>query len=421
MTKTKKTILIVLAVVLVLTTAFSVLSMNTEFMNLITGTIDTSSGESAETLEKVSFASEYPLVQTQQKDIFYEAYPDGTIKFYKFANGTFTEITEGVNKKDVTLTCSYQKVKVKLHYIKSDAGTIGYGIFTSKQTSDTKLFSYIFVRMIDCPKAYNSYAKTEYVLLTDMDAEDAYRTDKTYSDMYAYDMKSGKTTLVVSQRDRLVQLDGTMREDWTIFTDTMLNNSTKHDLFATRRFYDTSENARVIYDIISVKNARATKKADTTTVMGSPSYVVREKDGAYFCFANTSTGFDLIKNGDKKNPIAKFEGAFDGYAVSGNYILNQSTLEMTDITSGTVTKLKKASFMTLSGFIVNQSVSRAVLFCDSDVQSLIIYDTATGNEKIITDNLFDSGICNFCFIDDSTVLFSSYSEDGKAENITITV
>lgn len=421
MTKTKKTILIVLAVVLVLTTAFSVLSMNTEFMNLITGTIDTSSGESAETLEKVSFASEYPLVQTQQKDIFYEAYPDGTIKFYKFANGTFTEITEGVNKKDVTLTCSYQKVKVKLHYIKSDIGTIGYGIFTSKQTSDTKLFSYIFVRMIDCPKAYNSYAKTEYVLLTDMDAEDAYRTDKTYSDMYAYDMKSGKTTLVVSQRDRLVQLDGTMREDWTIFTDTMLNNSTKHDLFATRRFYDTSENARVIYDIISVKNARATKKADTTTVMGSPSYVVREKDGAYFCFANTNTGFDLIKNGDKKNPIAKFEGSFDGYAVSGNYILNQSTLEMTDITSGTVTKLKKASFMTLSGFIVNQSVSRAVLFCDSDVQSLIIYDTATGNEKIITDNLFDSGICNFCFIDDSTVLFSSYSEDGKAENITITV
>ena len=419
MTKAKKIILIVLAVILVLTTTFCFLSKNENFMNKITGTIDTASGATLDTISPAFCSTDYPLVQTEQSDLFYEAFPDGTIKFYKFADGSFTQVTEGITTKDVTVTCSYQKVKVKLHYLSTDVGTVGYGLFTSKQESDTKLFSYIFVRMMDCPKAYASTAKTAYVLLTDMDAEDIYKSDKTYSDMYSYDMKSGKTSLVVTQRDRLVQENGTMREDWTIFTDSMLNDSEKYDLFASRRNYDTSAEADVVYDLLTVKNARATSKNSATTVVGSPSYVVREKDGAYYCFANAEEGFSLIKNGDKKNPVTSFEGAFTDYAVSGNYILSKATLDLTDITSGEVKELTKANFTELSGFIVNESASKAVLFCDGEQQSLIIYDTASGDAEIITDSLFDSGICNFCFIDDTTILFSTYDENGAAKNITV--
>lgn len=423
MTKAKKIILIVLAVVLVITTTFFFLLKNENFRNMITGTIDITSGEKLDSLSPAVFDSDYPLVQTQQKDIFYEAHPDGTFKYYKFADGTFTQVTEGISTKDVTLTCSYQKVKVTLHYLATDAGTVGYGLYNSKQEGkdDTKLFSYIFVRMMDCPKAYTSTAKTGYVLLADMDAEDVYKTDKTYSDMYSYDMKSGKTTLVVSQRDRLVQDNGTMREDWTIFTDTMLNEGVKHDLFATRRNYDTSVNAAEVYDLLTVKNSRSTNKNSAMTVSGSPSYVVREKDGAYFCFANTEKGFDLIKNGDKKNPIASFEGVFTNYAISGDYLLDKATLDLTDITTGEVKKLKKANFTELSGFTVNPSASKAVLFCNGEIQSLVIYDTASGDAKIITDSIYDAGICNFCFIDDSTVLFSTYGENGAAKNITVKI
>ncbi len=421
MTKAKKIILIVLAAVLVITTAFFFLTKNENFVNKITGTIDTSSGATLDTLSPAFCSTDYPLVQTEQKDIFYEAFPDGTFKFYKFADGTFTQVTEGVTTKDATLTCSYQEVKVKLHYLTTDAGTVGYGLFNSKQKSDTKFLSYVFVRMMDCPKAYTATAKTDYILLADMDAEDVYKPDKTYSDMYSYDMKSGKTSLVVSQRDRLVQDDGTVREDWTIFTDTMLNNNDKHDLFASRRNYDTSAEASVVYDLLTVKNSRATNKNSATTVTCSPSYIVREKDGAYYCFANTEEGFDLIKNGDKKNPLVNFEGSFNDYAVSGNYILSKATLDMTDITSGETTKLTKANFTELSGFVVNESATKAVLFCNGDQQSLLIFDTATGDATIVTDSLFDDGICNFCFIDDSTVLFSTYDENGAAKNITIKI
>lgn len=419
MTKSKKIVLIVLSIVLVISIAFLALTTSDSFVGKITGSLDASAGEKLDKVSPVSFSTNYPLVMTEQNDLFYEAYPDGTIKFYRYADGTFAEVTEGVNTKDVQLTCSYQKVTVKLHYLTTQAGTVGYGLFNSKQGNDTKMFSYIFVRMMDCPKAYSTTAKTSYVLLTDMDAEDVYKPDKTYSDMYSYDMKSGKTTLVISQRDRLVQTDGTVREDWTIFTDSMLNVGEKFDLFASTRNYDTKAET-IKYDLLTVKNSRTMNKNAATTLTDCPTYIVREKDGAYFAFVNTEKGFDLVKNGDKKNPLKSFNGGVADYAVSGNYILSKASLELTDITSGESVNLKKASFTELSGFAVNSDGTKIAVFCSGEQQSMILYDTEKGETKIITDKIFDSGICNFCFVDSDTVLFTDYSDSNTANNMTVT-
>ncbi len=418
MTKNNKIVLGVLAVVLVIAVAFTALTGSEAFLGKITGSIDTASGEKLENFSPVSFVTSYPLVQTEQKDLFYEMYPDGTFRFYKFADGQFSEVT-GVKTKNVQITCSYQKIPVKIHYLSTDAGTVGYGMFNSQQKSDAKNFAYIFVRMMDCPKAYSSSAKTKHILLADMDAEDSYKTEKTYSDMYSFDLASGKASLIISQRDRLVQEDGTMREDWTIFTDSMLNVGEKFDLFASRRNYDT-KNAVEKYDMLTVANSRAAKKNSATTLVNSPSYVIREKDGAYFCFANTDKGFDLVKNGDKKKPLASFDGGFSDYAVSGNYLLSKATFDVTDITSGEKVSLKKASFTELSGFVSNGSGTKFALFCNGEQQSVVMYNTENDETKTVTDNIFDNGICNFCFIDDRTVLFTSYDANGAADNRYIT-
>ncbi|MBR3835889.1 MAG: hypothetical protein IKJ69_03765 [Clostridia bacterium] len=414
MTKSNKIVLGVLAVVLVIAVAFTALTNSEAFLGKITGSIDTASGEKLESLSPVSFSTSYPLVQTQQKDLFYEMYPDGAFRFYKFADGQFSEVS-GVKTKNVQITCSYQKVNLKLYYLSTDAGTVGYGMFNSQQKTDTKNFAYIFVRMMDCPKAYASSAKTKHILLTDMDAEDSYKAEKTYSDMYSFDLESGKASLMMSQRDRLVQEDGTMREDWTIFTDSMLNVGEKYDLFASRRNYDTKD-AVEKYDMLTVANSRAAKKNSATTFVNSPSYVIREKDNAYFCFANTEKGFDLVKNGDKKNPLASFDGVFSDYTVSGNYILSKSSFGVTDITSGEKVSLKKASFTELSGFVANDSGTKFVIFCNGEQQSAVMYNTESGETKTVTDNIFDNGICNFCFIDNNTVFFTAYDANGAADN-----
>ena len=417
MTKNNKIVLTVLAVVLVIAVAFAALTTGDTFLGKVTGSIDTASGEKLESLSPVSFGTKYPLVQTRQKDLFYEMYPDGSFRFYKFTDGQFSEVTD-VKTKNVQLTCSYQKVSIKLHYLSTDAGTVGYGMFNSQQKTDTKIFSYIFVRMMDCPKAYASSAKTKYILLTDMDAEDAYKPEKTYSDMYSFDLESGKASLVISQRDRLVQEDGTMREDWTIFTDSMLNVGEKYDIFASCRNYDTKDEVKK-YDILTVANSRAAKKNSATTLTNSPSHIIREKDGAYYCFVNTEKGFDLVKNGDKKKPLASFDGGFSDYTVGGNYLLNKASFDVTDITTGVNISLKKASFAELSGFISNSSGTKFVIFCNGEQQSMVMYDTENDTVKTVTDGIFDNGICNFCFIDDDTVLFSSYDDAGAAENKVI--
>ncbi len=411
MTKTNKIVLSVLAAVLVVAVAFTALTGSEGFLRSITGSIDTSAGENLESLSPISHQTDYPLVQTEQKDLFYEMHPDGKFRFYRYADSAFTEVS-GVKTKDVQLTCSSQKVKVKLYYLSTDAGTVGYGMFNSKQESTTKNLAYVFVRMTDCPKAYASKVKTDYILLTDMDEADSYKPEKTYSDMYSLDMKSGKTSLVISQRDRLVQADGTMREDWTIFTDSMLNNNEKYDIFASCRNHDTTAEVQK-YDFLTIANSKAAKKSGATTVSDSPSYVIREKDGAYYCFANTKDGFDLIKNGDKKKPLASFSGTFSEYAVSGSYILSKANSDVTDITTGDRISLKKASFSELSGFIANEDGTKFALFCGGSQQSLILYNTVTDETKIITDDIFDGGICNFCFIDSDTVLFSAYNADGS--------
>lgn len=417
MTKNNKIVLAILAVILVIAVAFAAMTTNDAFLRKITGSIDTESGDKLESLSPVSLNTNYPLVQTEQKDLFYEMYPDGTFRFYKFADGQFSEVT-GVKTKNVQLTCSYQKVSVKMHYLSTDAGTVGYGMFNSQQKSDTQSFAYIFVRMMDCPKAYTASAKTKHILLTDMDEEDAYKPEKTYSDMYSFDLESGKASLIISQRDRLVQEDGTMREDWTIFTDSMLNVGEKYDIFASRRNYDTKDTVAK-YDMLTVANSRAAKKNSATTLTNSPSYVVREKNGAYFCFINTDKGFDLVKNADKKNPIASFEGGFSDYTVNGNYLLNKASFDVTDITSGETVSLKKASFTELSGFVANSNGTKFVLFLNGEQQSMVMFDTENDIVKTVTDSIFDNGICNFCFIDDDAVLFSSYDEAGAAENKVI--
>lgn len=417
MTKKNKIVIIVLAVILTVSATFAGLTMNKSFVRKLTGSIDADSGgESITSVLTAEFKSDYPLIQTQQNNIFYEAHPDGTIKYYKYADGTFAEITSGIKTTDVKLTCSYQTVTVKLYYMSADVGTVGYGLFNSQQDSDIKMFSYIFVRMMDCPPSYSSTAKTDYVLLTDMDANDSYKIDKTYSDIYSFDMNSGKTTLIVSQRDRTVQSDGAFSENWTIFTDSSLDTMNKLDLFASARNYDVKTDSQQ-YDFMSVVNSRSMKKSSVATVVDSPSFHIREKDGDYFCFVNTDDGFDLVKNNNADSPLAQFSGSFSDYEVSGDWILNKKSLEFTNMYTGEMKSGKKATFSTLSGFIANESGDKFLLFCHAANQSVIMYDMASGDAKIVSDsNIYNSGIGNFCFIDNETFIMSSYDENKAAVN-----
>lgn len=416
MTKKNKIVIIILAVILALTGTFAVLSLNSDILDKVLGGPSTKTQDLASVLS-ADFESEYPLVQTQKKDLFYEVHPDGAIKFYSFVNGTFTPYSGKVDTKSIKVTCSYQEIPVKLYYTKTDAGMIGYGLFTADQSKDVKLFSYVFVRMMTCPAAYKNEARTDNIILVDMDKEDVYKPDKTYSDIYSLDLSSGKTVQIISQRDRLVQENGTFREDWDIFTDNSLNSMTKHNLFISARNHDTAAEIRE-YDVMSIANSKAFNKNSTTTVSSVPNVNLWFDNNDYYCLANTDNGFDLIKNGDKKAPLTSFEGVFaEDYMVSGNWIFNKAKSEFTSAISAETTGVKKISLDSFSGFAANSDGTKFVVFGNRNQSEMILCDKNTNSQIIVEDsNIFDTGILNFCFIDDSTVLVSTYNDSKGAIN-----
>ena len=422
MEKSKKIIIAVLAVLLVIGIAAVAITSSMSGKKSSSSDYKTDSDVLNEFIsEKTNnFETQYPLVQTQQKNLFYEAAPDGTIKYYKFDGNTFKEVTDGVKKKTVKFECSYQKLSVDVYYLKTEAGTVGYGLFCTAQESNVKLLSYVFVRLMDCPTAFKSAAKTNYVLLVSRNAAEAYKADKSYSEMYSYNMDTNTAVLVVSQRDRTVQEDGTVNEGWTIFTDSSLNAAKKHDLFASTRINDAkAENP--LYCVMTVANSRAGKKNEAATVTNCVSYEIREKDGNYFCFASTDKGFDLVKNGDKKKPLKSFEGSFSDYSVSGDWIFDKANAELTCITTGETVSLKKNNYENLAGFAANETGDKFVFFIDGETQALIMFDKIENTEQIFAKEYwFDMGTLNFCFTGESC-LFSNCDVLDSANPNTNTV
>lgn len=417
MTKKNKTILIILSAVLAVSLIFTGLS----FGGILSGKLNASNGVAFSTVVSGEFKSDYPLVQTELENVFYEAYPNGNIKYYKYSDNTFNEVS-GVKTKKINVVCSYQKVPITLYYIEdTDVGTIGYGLFSVEQDTSIKTFSYIFARLIDCPTSYESSARTNHVLLLDMDAKDAYKVDKTYSDIYSFDMNSGTASLIVSSRDRIVQENATQDENWTVFTDSSVNGMCHYDWFATTRYHDTDAK-KLLYDFMSVESSRSVRKASATVLVNSPSYHLWEKDGSVYCFTDTDDGFNLIKDGKKDNVLKEFDGSFSDYAVSSHFILSPSSMEFTDVYTGKSLSAKKANFEALSGFAASPGGKQFAVFCNGSTQAMIIYDLENDIAEIVTANdIFDGGIANYCFINNKTLVVSCYAEDGTALNRIVTL
>lgn len=422
MKKSQKIITAILAVVLVISAAFAVITSNDKITGVLFGGVKPVSEKKLSDVEMLSFKSDYPLVQMQDNKFFYEPFPDGTFKFYKFNGESFDEVTD-VKTRSVTLEVSYQPVKIKIYYIKTDSGMAGYGLFNSEQGSDVKMLSYVFVRMMKCPEPFKSAAKSDYILLADLTASDAYKTNKSYSDMYSFNIDTGKTALVVNQRDRTVQENGITNEGWTIFTDSSLNLQKKTDLFASTRVNDNKAESKQ-YCLMTIANASETikKKVESATVFDCVSCEFREKGDDYFCLAKTSDGFDLIKNKDKKNPVKSFSGEISDYFISGNWILNRATYEITDFCTGESKELKQVTSAAIYGLVATDDGTKFVVFTNGEKnQSMVVYDTSNGTVEAVSDKIFNSGICNFCFADESHVMVSDYDDSGATVNNIIKV
>ena len=184
------------------------------------------------------------MMATSLPNLYVTADPRGQFRFYSYTDTGFINITD-VEEKDVTVTCSFQKLPARLYYIEQDGAKLGHGLFTTAlyPQDDVRLYDYAFFRMTDMPQGYGN---ADALLLVDFDEDDFARADKTYSEVFSLNLSSGKTELLTSENGRTVDNKARMRTDWAQLNDALLRFGGDKLYLSGRNYQLDSKTADII-------------------------------------------------------------------------------------------------------------------------------------------------------------------------------
>lgn len=319
---------------------------------------------------------------TDETGIYYTATLKNEIEFFSYTPDGFAPISFEKKSAKVTLNVSNDKIPVKVTYIDTGSRVIGYGVFTSDMDKSVKAYPYAFVKIAKKPAGYGD----GYFLLADFDKSEFYKADKTFSEIYSYKPGNANLSTGVSQNTRLYDINGTYRQDWTMLTDEFINSIGKEKYFMSSRYYTAEETGKRTDIMIYSGNYRPTIAAKD--ILGT--WFVSDEKGMHY-LKKTDDGFKCVSKKDSKSK-EKEELSFDGdyfgdYLRCGNYIVNKSTGEMTDLMSGDKKTLSGADISKADVFSLNREGTKAVFACKSEpnengapVQT-IIYITNDGSAE----------------------------------------
>ena len=266
-------------------------------------------------------------------DVFYTADLEGNIGFYRFESGSFKPLEQEVKELSIKLNASAQNIPLKVKYIELDGQVLGFGLFTSDMDKSVDLYDYVFVQLRNMPVGYGG----ELFLLADYDKEDFYKTDKIYNELCEVSLSSSSAGTRLSQNTRLIDRNGTYRQDWSLLTDEFLRNTAGKKLFMSSRYYTQAETG-IRTDIMEYSYAyRPTVIAKDivgdwfTADENGLHYIKKTDDG----FKTVTVTKDEKTNKNKTEDGIKFTGDyFTGYLRSGNYLLNKADKSVTNLLTG---------------------------------------------------------------------------------------
>ena len=286
---------------------------------------------------------------TDFDNIYYTADLKGTVKFYEYSGGQMTASTLAVKQIKTTLAATYEKIPVTVNYIEKDGTSCGYGVFTSDMSADVDVYSYAFVKLTAKPSGYGA----GYLLLADFDKNNFYKADKIYSEIYNFDLASGKTSTYVSNNTRLIDKNGSFRQDWTMLTDDFIKNLGGAKYFISSRYYNENEKGKRA-DIMELSNAYRPKVV-VEDILGI--WFVNDANGKHFLRKNEN-GFANMCN---DRVLTQFEGDyFTDYMQSGKYLINKKSLEIIDLLTGEIKTLKDINIASADVFSISPDGTKAV-------------------------------------------------------------
>ena len=179
--------------------------------------------------------NELSYLNTDIENIFYTISTDGEVKFYSFADNTFTPVDES-GTYDVSVVMSEQKVSTTVTYYEKDGIISGYGLYTGK-TDSFDLYPYAFFRLTNYGENYDKAYSTSCLLLVDTTEDDFYKNEKVYEEPFIFKFSDSSCTRMLSEANRTVGMDGTKRSDYSLINDAVIDGSADHQLFFSGRQY----------------------------------------------------------------------------------------------------------------------------------------------------------------------------------------
>ena len=285
---------------------------------------------------------------TDFDNIYYTADLRGSVKFFEYSGGQMVASTLAVKQVKANLAASYEKIPVTVNYIEKDGKACGYGVFTSDMSGDVDVYSYAFVKLTAKPAGYGE----GYLLLADFDKNNFYK-DKLYSEIYNFDLASGKTSTYVSNNTRLIDKNGSFRQDWTMLTDDFIKNLGGAKYFISSRYYNESEKG-IRADIMELSNAYRPKVV-LSDILGM--WFVNDANGMHFLRKNENGFVNMC--GDRV--LTQFEGDyFADYMQSGKYLINKKSLEIINLLTGEIKTLKDINIASADVFSISPDGTKAV-------------------------------------------------------------
>lgn len=179
--------------------------------------------------------NDLPYLSTDIENIFYTMSTEGEVKFYSFADNTFTPV-DASGTYDVSVVMSEQDVSTTVTYYEKDGVISGYGLYTGK-TDSFDLYPYAFFRLTNYGENYDEAYSTSCLLLVDTTEDDFYKNEKIYEEPFIFKYSDSSCTRMLSEANRTVGMDGTKRSDYSLMNDAVIDGSVEHQLFFSGRQY----------------------------------------------------------------------------------------------------------------------------------------------------------------------------------------
>ena len=347
---------------------------------------------------------------------YYTADLSGKVEFFTLSDTGFAPASEEKKTAKVSLSASTQSIPVTVNYIKTDIGTVGIGVFSSKGDSSVKYYDYAFAKLIDRPSGYGQ----GYLLLADYTKEDFYKTNKLYDEIFEYDLKASSVSVRLSQNTRLIDSDANYRKDWDMMTDEFAANLGDAKYFMSSRYYTEAETG--IRTDIMVYSGNYRPTVAVKDIVGL--WFVNDPNGMHY-LKKTDSGFKSVCKKDKDTKdVVTFEGDFfEDYLRSGNNVANKKTGEITNLMTGEKMTVRGVNITGADIFSLSPDGKKAVFAFYGEKNSNgvpvqeVIYCTTDGSADpaVFVEPLLFSESSSFVWINSFAVMSARATDSSGSE------